>query len=123
INSIDILKKVGGFEIGGIAGAILAASYNKTAVVIDGIISTAGALIAYLLNKNVTDFIFAGHKSVEIGQTAALNLIGIEPILDFKMRLGEGTGASLAINIIEAACKIMTEMASFEDAGVSQESE
>jgi len=122
-NGIDILKKVGGFEIGGIAGAILAACYHKTAVVIDGIISTAGALIAYLLNNKVADYLFAGHKSVEIGQTAALNLIGIEPLLDLKMRLGEGTGASLAINIIEAACKIMTEMASFEDAGVSQKSE
>jgi len=114
------LKKVGGFEIGGIAGAILAACHHKAAAVIDGIISTAGALIAFLLNNNVADYLFAGHRSVEIGQTAALKMMGVEPLLDLKMRLGEGTGASLAINIIEAACKIMTEMASFEDAGVSQ---
>lgn len=118
-DAIDILQKIGGFEIGGIAGAILAASYYKIPVVIDGIISTAGALLAFLLNPNVSDYIFAGHKSIEIGQKAALNFMNLEPILDLKMRLGEGTGASLAINIIDAACKIMIEMASFEEAGVS----
>lgn len=118
-DAVDILQKVGGFEIGGIAGAILAASYNKVPVVIDGIISTAGAIIAYLLNPNVSDYIFAGHKSIEIGQKAALEFMKLEPIIDLKMRLGEGTGASLAIDLIDASCRIMREMASFEDAGVS----
>ncbi len=118
-DAIDILQKIGGFEIAGIAGAILAASYNKVPVVIDGIISTAGAIIAYLLNPNVSDYIFAGHKSIEIGQKAALEFMNLEPIIDLKMRLGEGTGASLAIGIIDASCRIMREMASFEEAGVS----
>ena len=118
-DAVDILQKIGGFEIGGIAGTILAAAYNKIPIVIDGIISTTGAILAYLLNPNVSDYIFAGHKSVEIGQKAALNFMNLEPILDLNMRLGEGTGASLAINIIDASCKIMREMASFEDAGVS----
>ena len=86
---------------------------------IDGIISTAGALVAYQLNSDVSDYIFSGHKSVEIGQKAALYHMRTQPILDLNLRLGEGTGAALAINIIEASCKIMKEMSSFQDAGVS----
>ena len=118
-NAIDILQKVGGYEIGGIAGAILAASFYKKAVIIDGLISTAGALLSYLLNPNVKDYLFASHRSVEIGQKKALEFMGLTPILDLSMRLGEGTGSALAVNIIEASCKIMKEMASFEQAGVS----
>lgn len=117
---IDILSKVGGFEIAGIAGAILAAADRKKIVVVDGIIATAALLIAYLVNKNVVDYVFVGHRSVEKGQVIALNMLGLKPILDLGMRLGEGTGAALAINIIEASCKIMTEMASFDEAGVSK---
>ena len=118
-NPLDILKKIGGFEIAGIAGAILASAFSRTPIVIDGIISTAAALIAYKFNPNVSDYIFAGHKSVEIGQKAALELMRLSPILQLDMRLGEGTGAALAMNIIEASCRIMREMASFEEAGVS----
>ena len=118
-NAIDILSKVGGFEIGGIAGAILAASYFKKPVIIDGVISTTGALLSYLLNPIVKDYLFASHRSVEIGQKAALDFLGLNPLLDLSMRLGEGTGSALAVNIIEASCKIMCEMASFKEAGVS----
>lgn len=118
-SGIDILKKVGGFEIGAMAGTILASAYYKVPIVIDGIISSAAALIAYKINKNVKDYMFASHKSVEKGQSKALNYLGLSPILDLNMRLGEGTGSALAINIIEASAKIMTKMASFEDAGVS----
>lgn len=118
-SGIEILQKVGGLEIGGIAGTILASAYHKIPIVIDGIISTAAALIAYKLNGNVKDYMFASHKSVEKGHIKALNLLGLEPILDLQMRLGEGTGSALAINIIEASAKIMTKMASFEEANVT----
>ncbi len=118
-NGLDILQKVGGFEIGGIAGACLAAAAVKIPVVLDGLISTAGGLIAYLIKPYVKDYFFSGHKSVEAGQKAALKMLELEPILDLGMRLGEGTGAVLAINLIEASCRIMCEMSSFEEAGVS----
>jgi len=118
-DGIDILKKIGGYEIAGIAGAVLAAASKKTAVVLDGVISTAGGLIAYLIKPEIKDYLFSGHKSVEIGQKSALDFMGIDAIIDFNMRLGEGTGAAISMNIIDAACHIMREMASFEEAGVS----
>jgi len=116
---LDLLAKVGGFEIGGIAGLILAAASSRTPVVVDGFISTAGALIATKFNPAVTDYMFMSHNSAEKGHLEALDFIGIEPILDLDMRLGEGTGAALAIGIIEASVKILTEMATFGEAGVS----
>jgi len=117
---IDVLAKVGGYEIGGIAGLILAAASYRIPVVIDGLISTAGALIAYGLSNKVNQYIFAGHSSAEIGHKVALNKLGIKPILDLDMRLGEGTGAVLSINILEAAIRLFNEMATFEEAGVSE---
>jgi nicotinate-nucleotide--dimethylbenzimidazole phosphoribosyltransferase len=119
-SGLEILRKVGGYEIAGISGTILAAASEKVPVVLDGLISTAGGLIAYLMKHETADYLFAGHRSVERGQKAALDMMELIPILDLGMRLGEGTGASLAINIIEASCKILCEMASFEDAGVSR---
>ncbi len=116
---IDILSKVGGAEIGGIAGLILGASAKKIPVVIDGFISTAGALIAYSIESNTKDYMFAAHNSVEKGHKAILEKIGIKPILDLDLRLGEGTGAALALTIIEAGLKIYKEMATFDKAGVS----
>ncbi|MFC1503848.1 nicotinate-nucleotide--dimethylbenzimidazole phosphoribosyltransferase [Spirochaetota bacterium] len=116
---LDILSKVGGFEIGGITGTVLAAAHRGVPVVLDGIISTAGGLLAYLFNNNAGEYLFAGHKSVEKGHMAALDHMHLNPIIDLNMRLGEGSGAALAVNIIEAACRIMCEMASFEEAGVS----
>ena len=119
-DGMDILTKVGGFEIAGIAGAALAAASKRVAVVLDGLISTAGGLIAYLIEPKVKDYLIAGHRSVEKSQNAALDYMGIEPVVDLNMRLGEGTGAAITINLVEAACKIMREMASFDDAGVSK---
>ncbi len=116
---IDVLSKVGGLEIGGIAGLVLGCAANRVPVVVDGFISTAGALIACELHPNVREYIFASHRSVEIGHGIMLERIGAEPILDLRMRLGEGTGAALAMGIIEAGVKVLKEMATFEQAGVS----
>ncbi len=119
-DAIDVLAKVGGFEIGGLAGVILACSANKIPVVVDGFISGAAALIAVKIKPEVSDYLFAAHSSVEIGHKAILDNIGHEPILNLKMRLGEGTGAALGISIIEAGVKILNYMASFDSAGVSK---
>ncbi|MFZ5565362.1 MAG: nicotinate-nucleotide--dimethylbenzimidazole phosphoribosyltransferase, partial [Thermodesulfobacteriota bacterium] len=118
-NGFEALQTLGGFEIAGMTGAILAAASQKTAVVLDGVISTAAGLAAATICPAIKGFLIAGHRSVEPAQKAALAAMGLEPLMDFGMRLGEGTGAALAINIVEAACKIMTRMASFEGAGVS----
>jgi nicotinate-nucleotide--dimethylbenzimidazole phosphoribosyltransferase len=117
---MDILAKVGGFEIGAIAGTILAGAYFKKPVVIDGFISGAGALIAYGLCPAVGDYVFAGHRSQEQGHGIMLEHMGLRPILDLGMRLGEGTGAALALHIVEAGACIIREMLTFEEAGVSQ---
>lgn len=116
---IDVLAKVGGAEIGGIAGLILGAAAHRVPVVIDGFISTAGALIAYCLKPETKDYMFAAHSSAEKGHKAMLDRMELRPILDLDMRLGEGTGAALAMLVIEAGLKIYKEMATFEDAGVS----
>lgn len=118
---LDVLSKVGGFEIGGIAGVILAAASFKTPVVVDGLISTAGALIAYGLCPVAADYMFSGHKSEEQGHKLMLEHIGLRPILDLGMRLGEGTGAVLAMHIIEAAVDVFREVFTFEQAGVSED--
>jgi nicotinate-nucleotide--dimethylbenzimidazole phosphoribosyltransferase len=118
---VDVLTKVGGAEIGGIAGLIIGAAANRVPVVIDGFISTAGALIAFCLEPKTKDYMFAAHKSVEVGHTVMLEKIGLRPILDLDLRLGEGTGAALAMLMIEAGLKIYKEMATFGDAGVATE--
>jgi nicotinate-nucleotide--dimethylbenzimidazole phosphoribosyltransferase len=118
---IDVLSKVGGFEIGGIAGLVLGAAEKRVPVVIDGVISTAGALLAWMVEPRISDYLFAAHRSVEKAQSAMLELMGLEPILDLGMRLGEGTGCALAMPIIEAGVKVIREMATFEEAGVSTE--
>jgi len=118
---LDVIQKVGGLEIAGIAGAVLAAAGSGAAVLLDGVISTAGGLIAYLINPAIKGYLVAGHRSVEPAQRAALSYMGLNPLLNLNMRLGEGTGAALAINLLEASAKIMKEMASFEEAGVSRE--
>ncbi len=118
-NAVDALAKVGGAELGGIAGLILGAAANRIPVVIDGFISTAGALLAYCIEPKTKDYMFAAHNSVEIGHKAMLEKIGLRPILDLDLRLGEGTGAALAMLMIEAGLKIYKEMATFGEAGVS----
>ncbi len=119
-DAIDVLAKVGGFEIGGMAGVILAAASHRVPVVIDGFISGTAALVAYGLAPAVKDYMIAAHRSVERGHSVTLDYIGLKPLLDLDMRLGEGTGAALGISIVDAACKILGEMATFEDAGVSE---
>jgi len=119
-DAIDVLSKVGGFEIGGIAGVILGCAKNKIPVVIDGFISGAGALIAYKLNPLTKDYMLASHQSVEQGHKILLEYIGLKPLLNLNLRLGEGTGAALGINLVEASCKILNEMATFEEADVSK---
>jgi len=117
---IDVLAKVGGFEIGGLAGSFLAAAAHRIPVVTDGFIVTTGALIAFELEPKVKDYIFASHSSVEVGHRAILEKMGLRPLLNLDMRLGEGTGAALGISLIEAGVKILTEMATFESAEVSE---
>jgi len=117
---VDVLSKVGGFEIGGLVGVILASASKRVPVVIDGFISGAAALIACSLKKEVKDFLIAGHCSAEKGHKLILEYLGLRPLLNLDMRLGEGTGAALGISIVEASIKILTQMATFEDAGVSR---
>jgi nicotinate-nucleotide--dimethylbenzimidazole phosphoribosyltransferase len=116
---LDVLTKVGGLEIAAIAGLVIGAAANRLPVVIDGFISTAGALIASEMHPNIREYIFAAHESVEIGHRFMLEHLGAEPILDLQLRLGEGTGAALAMGLIEAGVKILKEMATFEEAGVA----
>ncbi len=118
-DAMDILTKIGGLEIAGMAGAALSAAAEGCAVVLDGLISTAAGLIAHAINPNVAAYFISGHQSVEQGHVYALEHLGINPMLDLDMRLGEGTGAALTINLVEASCKIMNEMASLKEAGIS----
>lgn len=115
---IDVLAKVGGFEIGGIAGLIIGGAHRRIPVVVDGFISTAGALIAVAMNPAINEYIFYSHLSSEAGHRKMLEKLKQEPILQLDMRLGEGTGGAIAMTVIEAAIKIMTQMATFESAGV-----
>jgi nicotinate-nucleotide--dimethylbenzimidazole phosphoribosyltransferase len=121
-NGLEVLAKVGGFEIGGLAGAILAAAAHRRPVVIDGFISTAAALVAAQIAPQVKPYLIVGHCSQELGHRKMLAFLGSTPLLDLGMRLGEGTGAVLAISLVEAACKILAEMATFAEAGVSEKS-
>jgi nicotinate-nucleotide--dimethylbenzimidazole phosphoribosyltransferase len=119
-DGLDVLAKVGGFEIGGIAGLILGAAAQKKPVVVDGFISTAGALIAHALCPTAGQYMIAAHRSVERGHHVALELLGKKPLIDLDLRLGEGTGAALAMNFLEAAVHILTEVATFDEAMVSK---
>lgn len=120
-DALDVLSKVGGFEIGGLAGLILAAASKKIPVVIDGFISGAAALLAYKLEPKIKGYLIAAHSSVEKGHKILLDHIGLEPLLSLNLRLGEGTGAALGINLVEASIKVLNEMATFESAKVSEE--
>ncbi len=118
-DGLDVLAKVGGFEIAGLVGAILASAANQRPVVIDGFISTAAAMIAASLCPQIRGYLIAAHASSELGHRRMLEWLQLDPLLDLEMRLGEGTGAVLAMSIAEAACKILSEMATFDEAGVS----
>ncbi|MBI2861110.1 MAG: nicotinate-nucleotide--dimethylbenzimidazole phosphoribosyltransferase [Chloroflexi bacterium] len=116
---LEVLARVGGFEIGGLAGVMLGAAANRVPVVIDGFISGAAALIAAGLAPQVKDYMIAAHVSAESAHCHMLSHLGLKPLLDMGMRLGEGTGAALGIFLAEAAAKILAEMATFAEAGVS----
>jgi nicotinate-nucleotide--dimethylbenzimidazole phosphoribosyltransferase len=118
-DGLDVLSKVGGFEIGGIAGCVLAGAYHRRPVMIDGFISTAGALIAQAICPTVTEYLFSGHCSEEPGHRHMLKHLNLNPILDLGMRLGEGTGAALAMNIVDGALRVFKEVMTFAEAGVA----
>ncbi len=116
---INVLSALGGFEIGQIAGFILGAANRKTPVILDGVISLAGALIAFELCNTISEYSFAGHLSVEPGAAIALKRLNLSPLVNLNLRLGEGTGAALSIPIIKAAANILNDMATFESANIS----
>ena len=118
-DAMDILHKVGGLEIAGLAGVMIAAASGRIPVVVDGFISTAAAMIAVAFAPRVRDYLISAHQSVEIGHQAMLKHLNLNPLLDLNLRLGEGTGAVLAFHLIEASARILCEMATFDEAGVS----
>lgn len=120
---LGVLAKVGGFEIGGIAGLILGAAAHRIPVIVDGFISTAGALIAGGLSPAAKNYMFSGHNSVEVGHRAMLAHLGLTPLLDLRFRLGEGTGAVLAAFLVESAVRALNDMATFAEAAVSEKNE
>ncbi len=116
---LNLLRHVGGFEIGGLCGVVLGAAARRVPVLVDGVITGAAALLATMLVTNARYYLIAAHLSVEPGHRAALAHLGLTPLLDLELRLGEGSGAALAIPLIVAACKVLNEMATFSEAGVS----
>jgi nicotinate-nucleotide--dimethylbenzimidazole phosphoribosyltransferase len=120
---LDVLMKVGGLEIAGLVGVILEAAAQRRAILIDGFISGAAALIAVKLNPRVKDYLIAGHVSVEQGHRVLLEHLGLRPLLNLELRLGEGTGAVLAMSIVESALSVHNEMSTFAEAGVSERAE
>ena len=118
-DGLDVLSKVGGFEIGGLVGVILGAAAHRKAIMVDGFISTAAAMIAVTLAPTVRPYLISAHRSQEYGHSQMVEWLGLKPLVDLDFRLGEGTGAALGISFAEAACKILAEMATFAEAGVS----
>lgn len=117
---LDVLAKVGGFEIGGIAGVILGAAARRKPVLLDGFISTAAAMIAHQLCPVAKDYMIAAHRSAESGHGIMLEYLGLKPLLDLNLRLGEGTGAALAMPLVESAARLLTDVATFAEAQVSE---
>jgi nicotinate-nucleotide--dimethylbenzimidazole phosphoribosyltransferase len=120
---LDVLAKVGGFEIGGLVGVMLAAAAHRIPLVIDGFISGAAALIATGLAPGLKEYLIAAHVSAEAGHKLLLRHLGLKPLLNLRMRLGEGTGAALGIFLAEAAANVLAEMSTFTEAGVSERDE
>jgi nicotinate-nucleotide--dimethylbenzimidazole phosphoribosyltransferase len=117
---LEILKRVGGLEIAAMTGMVLGAASHRMAVLCDGFISTAAAALAVAIEPKVRGYLFAGHQSVEPGHRLLLEYIGIQPLLELNMRLGEGTGAVLAMSLVESAVALYLGMTTFEAAGVSE---
>jgi len=118
-DALDVLAKVGGFEIGGLVGVMIGAAAHRIPIIIDGFVSGAAALIATVMAPQLSDYLIAGHVSAESGHRVALKYLGLKPVLDLDMRLGEGTGAVLAMFVVEAAVRALMQMATFSEAGVS----
>ena len=118
-DALDVLAKVGGFEIGGLVGVMIGAAAHRIPIVIDGFVSGAAALIATVMAPQLSDYLIVGHVSAESGHRVALKHLGLKPVLDLDMRLGEGTGAVLAMFVVEAAVRALMQMATFSEAGVS----
>lgn len=118
-DAIDVLHRVGGLEIAALAGVFLAGAAHRVPVVMDGFISAAAALAAVRICRHCVDYILPSHVSIEIGHQVVLDELGLTPLFDLGMRLGEGTGAALSMSILEAAARILAEMATFEGAGVA----
>ncbi len=116
---IDILSKVGGLEIGGLAGLVLGAAAHGIPVICDGLISTAGALIACELAPCARQYLFASHKSVEIGQKYMHDRLGLTPLIDLQFRLGEGTGAAVCMELLDLSTRILADIKTFEEVGVT----
>ena len=118
-DGLDVLARVGGFEVGVLAGVALGGALARRAVVLDGFVSGAAALIAHCLCPTIHDYLIAGHVSAEPGHAVALEHLNLQPLLDLSMRLGEGTGALLAAGLVEVAAACLSDMATFDEAGVS----
>ena len=118
-DGLDVLSKVGGFEIAGLAGVVLGAAVHRKPVMVDGFISTAAAMIAVTIAPAARAYLISAHRSQEYGHSQMVEWLGLKPLVDLDFRLGEGTGAALGITFAEAACKILAEMATFAEAGVS----
>ncbi len=116
---LGTLAALGGFEIAGLAGVVLGAAARRVAVVTDGFIASAGALAAVRLAPRAANALLASHRSVEAGHRAVLQELGKKPLLDLELRLGEGTGAALALHLVEAAVRVLDEMATFDGGGVT----
>ena len=120
---VGVLATVGGFEIGFLAGLMLGLAERRVAIALDGFIVTSAALIAHAINPRVVDYVFACHLSVEPGHRVALDHLGLRPLVDLEMGLGEGSGAAIGITIIEAAVRLHSSMATFDEAAVSGRSD
>jgi len=118
IDPLDVLSKIGGIEIAGLVGVILGAAKLRCPVVLDGYISTAAALVAAAIAENSTAYMLASHQSQEQGHRHALSSLGLAPCIQLDLRVGEGTGAVLSFHFIDAALKLMQEMATFSSAGI-----
>ena len=118
-DGVGVLAALGGYEIGVLAGVYLAAGAARVPAVVDGLISSAAALVACTLAPELRGYLIAGHRSAEPGHAAALEQLGLEPLLDLGLRLGEGSGAALGLTLCVAACRLLDEMATFDEAGVT----
>jgi nicotinate-nucleotide--dimethylbenzimidazole phosphoribosyltransferase len=120
---LQVLSEVGGLEIAALVGFIIGGAAARVPVLIDGVISVAAAVVAAAFNPNVTAYLIAGHRSSEPGASVGLSYLGLTPVLDLGLRLGEGSGGALAVPIVQAAAKILREMATFDSAGITEKDE